>query len=101
VRSKPIVALRVGKNALKERETTMLVSASASQYVFQSFMANMKPDTSWLLEPTSSGMPTSSCSLRVARRVSSRVRKCEEVLGKSGRMKMEQTATKIVSEPSI
>ena len=45
VRSKPIVALSVGKNALKDNETTMLVNASAIHHTFQSVKARYNPDS--------------------------------------------------------
>ena len=39
----PSVAVSVGKNALKDNETTRLVSASANQYTLQSPNASKKP----------------------------------------------------------
>lgn len=43
----PNVAVRVGKNALKERALTWAVSITASHQTFQSDMANQKPSP-WL-----------------------------------------------------
>lgn len=91
---KPMVALSVGKNALKLRETTMLVSASASHQTFQSVIALTKPAVLPCSVWPSSPMPAKSSSMRLwASRHSMGLSQLEVVDGKSGRMNIAQIAT--------
>lgn len=62
---KPIVALSVGKNALKLNETTMLVSANASHQTFQSVIALTKPAAVPFSVSPSSLRPAKSSSIRL------------------------------------
>jgi hypothetical protein len=100
----PMVALKVGKNALKLRLTTMEANANASHHTFQSVIAIRRAidcvcpereDGSWSETPMSSIM-------RFNARVRSRgVKKAVVVDGKSGRMIVERRATKTVNVPSV
>jgi hypothetical protein len=73
----PSVAVRVGKNALNDNETTRLVSASANQYTLQSPNASKKPVKRDPLRSVSSSSltPTSSSIRSWASRTSSGERK--------------------------
>lgn len=115
----PIVALNVGKNALNDNATAMLPIVTASHQTFQSASAKRRPICiiSWgcfgifcssLRNPDSdsenmrrsSPTPVSSAMRCRASERSADVSQPEGVSGKSGRMNIEQIATKTVREPS-
>lgn len=98
----PKVCVRVGKNALKLKDTTILVSVTASQYILGSRNANERPsiaeDPAGLDDNPSTGRIrcTASRASIVVRK-----RKDEGELGKSGTIKMARRATITVILPSI
>ena len=101
VRLNPIVALSVGNQLLKLKVIMMLVIIRDIHHTFQSRKARRSPV---VCPPSSvcfsSPTPASSSMRFMARRRSSGLSQ-RVVEGKSGRMKMAQSATKIVSEPSM
>lgn len=103
----PIVAERVGKYALKDRDVTMQVNVAESHHTFQSLMAKRSPghhpcsfDSMPSPKVRSSSYPISSAMRSRATAFSDGESQLDEFSGKSGRMNIDKKATRIVIVPS-
>ena len=98
----PMVAPSVGKKALNDNETTMLVSAMHSHQTFQSESANNNPVACPFALSVSSSSTTPSSSIRSSARARSwGVSHRDGDDGKSGNTKIALRATITVSVPSM